>query len=376
MTPAQLRAATGCTPDRAELYAEHLTAACAHYRIDTPQRLACFLGQLAHESGAMRYVREIASGDAYEGRADLGNTQPGDGRRYRGRGLIQVTGRDNYRAAARRMQPSGAPDFEDFPEALEEPRWACWSAADWWAAHGCNELADAGDVVGLGRLINRGNARSTRAANGEADRIQRTEQARRALAVPDEPQAPAQPTEPPTPESKPMAPIIAALLPSIVEAIPKLGRLFGSGSEVAERNVKAAELVVSAVTQATGAVNAQEAVERLAADPAAVQAATKAIDAIWYDLSESGGGGIDGARKADAAAQAGGNMLHSPSFWIAMTLLPLVYLLVLSLIGMIGTAAWSDDVRAGLAGSLISAIIGGLVGYYYGTTTSRNRTPQ
>ncbi len=382
VTPEQLRAATGCTQDRADLFAEHLTAACEHYAINTPQRLACFLGQIGHESGSLHWTRELAAGDAYEGRADLGNTQPGDGRRYRGRGLIQITGRDNYRAAARRMQPVDAPDFEDFPEAVEEPRWACWTAADWWAAHGCNELADAGNVIGLGRLINRGNARSSRAANGEADRIARTERAREALQVPAIPATEPLPDPAPAPQPEHTMPafaapsIIAAVLPYIVEAIPKLGKVFGSGSQVAERNIKAAELVVDAVTKATGAVNAQDAVTRLQTDPAAVQVATKAVDAIWFDLTEAGGGGVEGARKADAAAQAGGDILKSPSFWVGMTLLPLVYLLVLSLIGMIGTATWSDDVRAGLAGSLISAIVGGLVGYYFGQTTTRNRTPQ
>lgn len=173
----------------------------------------------------------------------------------------------------------------------------------------------------------------------------------------------------------PIAPIVAAVLPSLIEAIPKLGRIFSSGSEVADRNVKAAELAVDAVIKATGAVNAQDAAEKVKADPAAAQAASKAIDAIWYDLSEAGGGGIEGARSADAEIRKSGDLMHSPSFWIAVFLLPLVYLLVLSLIGLIGSAQWSDDVRAGLAGSLISAIVGGLVGYYYGQTTSRNRTP-
>lgn len=171
----------------------------------------------------------------------------------------------------------------------------------------------------------------------------------------------------------PLPAVVAALLPSIIEAIPKLGKVFGSGSAVSERNIKAAELVVDAVTKATGAVNAQEAVEKIAADPAVREVAAKAIDGIWYELTEAGGGGIDGARKAEMARNPSGDLLHSASFWVGLLLLPLVYLLVLSLIGMIGTATWSDDVRAGLAGSLISAIIGGLVGYYYGTSTSRNR---
>lgn len=175
--------------------------------------------------------------------------------------------------------------------------------------------------------------------------------------------------------SMPIPAIVTALLPSLIESIPKLGALFGSGSKVSERNIKTAETVMQIVQTATSATNAQAAVEKIQADPAALAAATKAVESHWFELVEGGGGGIDGARKADAAASASGDLLHSPSLWIACLILPLVYLLVLSLIGMVGTATWSDDVRAGLAGSLISAVIGGLVGYYYGQTTSRNRTP-
>lgn len=184
------------------------------------------------------------------------------------------------------------------------------------------------------------------------------------------------PTSPPAPpeQQMPLAPFIAAALPSVVAAIPALGKLFGSGSEVAERNVAAATLAVNIAQEAVGARNAQELVETLKTDPAAAQTAQAAVAARWLDLTESGGGGIEGARKADAATADAG-FWKSPSFWIGMTLLPLVYLLVLSLIGMVGTATWSDDVRAGLAGSLISAIVGGLVGYYFGQTTSRNRAP-
>lgn len=374
MTPEQLRAATGCSQDRADLFAEHLSAACAHYAIDTPQRLACFLGQIGHESGSLKWTRELASGDAYEGRADLGNTQPGDGRRYRGRGLIQITGRDNYRAAARRMQPVDAPDFEDFPEAVEEPRWACWTAADWWAAHGCNELADAGNVTGLGRLINRGNARSSRAANGEADRIARTERAREALQVPAIPAAEPLPNPAPAPQPEPtmpaFAPIIAALLPSIVEAIPKLGKVFGSGSQVSERNIKAAELVVDAVTKATGAVNAQDAVAKLQSDPAAVQVAARAVDAIWYELSEAGGGGIEGARKAanEYAMPDGPRFWFNPAFWISMILLTMPMMLLVDVF-YVHPESYTGEIRTQIVTGVLMVI--SMVGaYWIGTSFS------
>ncbi len=183
----------------------------------------------------------------------------------------------------------------------------------------------------------------------------------------------------PAPAPQPKAPMAPFIIPAVVELarlIPKLGGMFG-GSEVAQRNVAAAGVVVDAVVGAVGAANAQEAVEKIAADPVAREAANKAVDSVWYQITtEAGGGGIKGAGERDAAAQATGSIRKSASFWIALLLLPLVYLLVLSLIGLVGTATWSDDVRAGLAGSLISAIVGGLVGYYYGQTTSRNRGAQ
>lgn len=172
----------------------------------------------------------------------------------------------------------------------------------------------------------------------------------------------------------PLPLIIGALLPSIIEAIPKLGKLFGSGSEVAERNVKAAELAVTIVKEAVGARNEQEAAEILKADPAAAQAAIAAVEQRWFELSESGGGGIDGARKADAAVTGEKGMLHSPSFWVAVALLPLVYMIVGSVVGLFG-APWSDDVRSAIANGVVGIVLGSVGGYYFGQSTSRNRTP-
>jgi putative chitinase len=386
ITPALLRAAVGCSQDLADTYAEHLSVACGHYGIDTPERLAALLAQIGHESGSFRHTRELwgptPAQARYEGRADLGNTQPGDGERFKGRGLIQITGRDNYRRTAERMAQLGAPDFEATPEALESPKWAAWSACDWWAAHGCNRLADAGDFVGLTKRINGG-------LNGIGDRQFRWERAKQALAVAPAPTPLPEPEKPAIADPGPvaadpepttntwrsrMAPFLLAALPAIIEAIPKLGKLFGSGSQVSERNLAAVELAVGAVKDSLGAKTEQEAVQILQTDPAAVATATKAVDAIWFQLTEVGGGGIDGARKADRAAAAAGDMLHSPSFWVTLALLPLVYMVVGSVVGLWGES-WPSDVRAAIATAIVSLVVGGAAGYFWGTSTSRNRAP-
>lgn len=369
MTPEQLQAATSCTQERAYLFAPHLTVACETYLINTPKRLAAFLAQIGHESGALRYLREIWGPTEaqlrYEGRKDLGNTEPGDGQRYLGRGLIQTTGRFNYARTrdALRKVVTGVPDFEAEPQALEEPYWAAMSAAQYWDSRTCNALADAGDFEGITRKINGG-------LNGQPDRLARWARAAKALGAAPMPQTP----EP----EKPMLPaLIPSLFTALSGALPNLVKLIRPESEAAQRNAQVSAEVLKLATSALGAANAQEAVERVQADPAAADTVRQAVEDNWFQLVEAGGGGIEGARQADTAfVRSGEPVWGSPSFIALLLLTPLVYLLVLSLIGVIGTAQWSDDVRAGLAGSLISAIIGGAVGYYWGQTTSRNRTPQ
>lgn len=181
VTPAQIAAACDCTLMRATNWAEPLNAAMAIFAIDTPVRSAAFLAQIAHESGRLAHVRELWGPTPtqlrYEGRADLGNTQPGDGFRYRGRGLIQVTGRANYASARDGLAQfvTGVPDFEAQPEALEIPRWAALSSAHFWHRIGGNAIAESGDFTRLTRRINGG-------TNGLADRVALHEGARRALA--------------------------------------------------------------------------------------------------------------------------------------------------------------------------------------------------
>jgi putative chitinase len=144
----------------APLYLGHLNNAMEEFGINTPAREAAFLAQVAHESGSFRYTLELADGSAYEGRKDLGNTQPGDGRRYKGRGLIQITGRANYAECAKAL---GLPLLER-PEILEQAGPAARSAAWFWASRGLNELADAGNFDRITRRINGG-------TNGAKERL-------------------------------------------------------------------------------------------------------------------------------------------------------------------------------------------------------------
>jgi putative chitinase len=361
LTAELLVKATGCTPAAASAFAQPLAEACAFYSIGTPQRLAAFLAQIGHESGSLKYVSEIwgptPAQQRYEGRADLGNAFPGDGSRYRGRGLIQTTGRYNYARVRDRLRARFAdvPDFEQEPEELTTPRWAALSAADYWDDKKLNALADAGDFEAITIKINGG-------LNGYEDRKVRWARALTTLV----------PTVTPTPKEQtmPLPAFVAAALPSIIAAIPQLGKLFGSGSDVAERNVKAAELAVQIVQNAVGAKNAQDAAETIKADPAAQQVAAQAITEQWWQLTESGGGGIEGARKADVAAQSTG-FWKSPAFWITVSLLPLVYGAAYAVLFLAG---FSNDMKAMVLGAIFGGLLtGGIQSFWFGTSASSQR---
>lgn len=160
------------TQANCEKFAEPLTKAMLKYEITTPRRQAAFLAQLAHESGSLRYTEEIATGEAYEGRRDLGNTEPGDGKRFKGRGLIQITGRANYKEVSQAL----GYDFITNPEDLEKPGAASFSAAWFWFSRHLNRLADIDSFEKITRRINGG-------LNGLADRLEHYERAKKALEV-------------------------------------------------------------------------------------------------------------------------------------------------------------------------------------------------
>ena len=143
-----------CMPHASEAnvqkFLKHINVTMEKYEINTKKRIAAFLAQIAHESGSLRYVAEIASGEAYEGRMDLGNDQAGDGVRFKGRGLIQVTGRANYEALSAALNY----DFVNNPEALELPGAATMSAGWFWNMKRLNKLADADEFLALSIRIN------------------------------------------------------------------------------------------------------------------------------------------------------------------------------------------------------------------------------
>jgi len=142
------------------LYLPLLNAAMEEFLIDSPLRIAAFVAQLSHESAQLRYFEEIASGAAYEGRKDLGNVFPGDGKLYKGRGPIQLTGRSNYRDAGKDL----GLELEANPILAAAPEVGFRTAGWFWKRKALNALADAGEFKAITKKVNGG-------YNGLEDRI-------------------------------------------------------------------------------------------------------------------------------------------------------------------------------------------------------------
>ena len=179
MDPDILAACTGATIQRATVWLQPILEAMAEFSINTSARQAAFLAQVGHESGGMKWSREIWGPTPaqlrYEGRADLGNTQPGDGSKYRGRGFIQITGRNNYTEAGKALHL----DLVNHPEILEEPEMCALSAAWWWKSHGLNEMADDTSLASFTQITRRING----GLNGLKDRVALWLTAKRVLCV-------------------------------------------------------------------------------------------------------------------------------------------------------------------------------------------------
>lgn len=168
MRADQLQRILGIKPGLAARWAPLITRALGLSECTTPQTQAAWIAQIGHESGCLRYTKEIwgptPQQERYEPQTTLsrrlGNTEPGDGELYKGRGLIQITGRANYRMCAERMarmlDGAEVPDFEQLPELLERPDWAALSAALYWKTNRLNRYSIRGDFAGLTVAINGG----------------------------------------------------------------------------------------------------------------------------------------------------------------------------------------------------------------------------
>lgn len=153
MTLGQIQEASCASSVNATKFMDAINATCTKYDISTPIRQLCFLAQVGHESGGLYYTEELASGAAYEGRVSLGNTQKGDGVKFKGRGLIQITGRANYKAVGDAL----GIDLINNPTLLggknvtvctaQQLKNATLSAGWFWNSRKLNALADKIDIT-------------------------------------------------------------------------------------------------------------------------------------------------------------------------------------------------------------------------------------
>lgn len=168
------------SPAKRTLYLPFLNRVMEEYEINTPLRSAAFLAQLAHESGEFRYMEELWGPTEAQKRYEppgtlaekLGNTQPGDGKRFKGRGPIQITGRSNYDRYGKLL----GVDLLANPELAATPQIAFSIAGLYWQANGLNQLADRDDILSITKRINGG-------VNGLADRRAYYKRAKTVLAA-------------------------------------------------------------------------------------------------------------------------------------------------------------------------------------------------
>lgn len=150
ITFQQLKAICPAAKPNADVYVGFLNRFMPQYGIVTPEQIRMFIAQVAHESGQFRYTRELATGKAYEGRDDLGNIYKGDGVKYKGRGLIQITGRFNYAKVSKAL----GQDFITNPDLLSTPQYAVQSACWFWQDRNLNRYAS--DIRKCTKAINGG----------------------------------------------------------------------------------------------------------------------------------------------------------------------------------------------------------------------------
>ncbi|HEX8894488.1 MAG TPA: glycoside hydrolase family 19 protein [Terriglobales bacterium] len=180
-------AGCGATISRASTWVAPLQAACDKYFINTPLRLAAFLATVGVESGRLCFLAELWGPTLEQQEYDppsekakgLGNTDPGDGFKYRGRGLIQVTGKANYAICGLALNLP----LVEHPELLQAPDNAAMSAGWYWDNNDLNKLADFSKFEGVSRAVNLGNPNSTKTPNSYSERLALYSAAKKALGI-------------------------------------------------------------------------------------------------------------------------------------------------------------------------------------------------
>jgi len=173
--------------------------------------------------------------------------------------------------------------------------------------------------------------------------------------------------EPTKGKQMPIAALIATFGPLIADLIPQVAKLFSSGSEVATRNVAAGEAVLNAVTKAAGAVNIQEALEKIQADKALQASVQQAVvtDPVIMGLLEVGGG-IAAARTA--AADPGQIAFYkNPAFIMSLVLIPLIYMVVYAVL-FDAAAGWSDEMRSVVVTAIVTGLVSSITGFFLGSS--------
>lgn len=171
-----------------------------------------------------------------------------------------------------------------------------------------------------------------------------------------------------------MVPILIPILAELAKGlIPQLGSLFGSGSDVQQRNVAAATVLADTIVKATGAVNLQEAADKIQNDPGARDLARAAVADVWPSVTEAGSGGLDGARKA-AANPDQMPIYKDKTVWITFAFMPLIYMVVIAaLIKQDWIAEVTSETRAFVIGFVLGSIGASILAYFYGTTVGSQK---
>ena len=167
-----------------------------------------------------------------------------------------------------------------------------------------------------------------------------------------------------------MAPVIIPLLQVAAQFLPQIAGLFGSGSEVANRNLAAGKVLADAIVTATNSPNLQAAVEKMAADPEAAKAARAAVAEVMT-LGEVGGGIVEARKAAYDTAQVPWWM--NPAVIVAVLVLPLVYMVVSAVVFGVGGQAWSDDVKTLTVTAILSGALGSITGFFLGSSLGSQR---